>query len=96
MFRLRRENSDLRQVAASRYSSESFVAESPHSRDLINLVRRAAPSRAAILIQGESGTGKELVARMLHYYSDRVGGPFVAVNCKAFAAGVLESELFGH
>jgi DNA-binding NtrC family response regulator len=96
MSRLRRENSDLRQVAASRYSPESIVAESPRSRELINLVRRAAPSRAAILIQGESGTGKELVARMLHYYSDRVGGPFVAVNCKAFAPGVLESELFGH
>jgi DNA-binding NtrC family response regulator len=96
MSRLRRENSDLRQVAASRYSPESIVAESPRSRDLINLVRRAAPSHAAILIQGESGTGKELVARMLHYYSNRVGGPFVAVNCKAFAPGVLESELFGH
>ncbi|HKF30600.1 MAG TPA: sigma-54 dependent transcriptional regulator, partial [Candidatus Binataceae bacterium] len=96
MSRLRRENSDLRQVAASRYSPESIVAESPRSRELINLVRRAAPSHAAILIQGESGTGKELVARMLHYYSDRVGGPFIAVNCKAFAPGVLESELFGH
>src|SRR6202008_1813652 len=60
------------------------------------LVRRVAASRATVLIQGESGTGKELVARLLHYWSDRVGKPFLAVNCKAFAAGVLESELFGH
>jgi DNA-binding NtrC family response regulator len=96
MAQLRRENTYLRQATTSRYSPSGIIAESPHSRELIDLVRRAAPSHAAILIQGESGTGKELVARMLHYYSDRVGGPFIAVNCKAFAAGVLESELFGH
>ena len=72
---------------------------SPRARaaqDLLALVRRVAPSRSTVLIQGESGTGKELVARLLHYWSDRVGQPFVAVNCKAFAEGVLESELFGH
>jgi DNA-binding NtrC family response regulator len=63
---------------------------------VLELVRRAAPSRASVLIQGESGTGKELIARLLHYWSDRVGQPLVAVNCKAFAEGVLESELFGH
>src|SRR6516225_5786055 len=96
MAQLRRENTYLRQATTTRYSPSTIIAESPRSRELINLVRRASPSHAAILIQGESGTGKELVARMLHYYSDRVGGPFVAVNCKAFAPGVLESELFGH
>ena len=47
-------------------------------------------------MQGESGTGKELVARLLHYWSERVGRPLVAVNLKAFAEGVIESELFGH
>lgn len=94
--RLERENRYLRQEVGSTYSPEAFVAESPRSRELLDLVRRVAPSRASVLIQGDSGTGKELVARLLHYWSDRVGQPFVAVNCKAFAPGVLESELFGH
>jgi DNA-binding NtrC family response regulator len=96
MVRLERENSWLRQEVASRYAPDAVIAESARSRELRDLVRRVAPSRAAVLIQGESGTGKELVARLVHYWSDRVGRPFVAVNCKAFAEGVLESELFGH
>ena len=94
--RLDRENRHLRQQVHSRYGPERVVAESPRSQEVLALVRRVAPSRAPVLIQGESGTGKELVARLLHYWSERVGGPFVAVNCKAFAEGVLESELFGH
>ena len=60
------------------------------------MIRRVAPARSTALIEGESGTGKELVARMLHYWSKRAEGPFVAINCKAFADGVVESELFGH
>jgi len=94
--RLQRENRYLRAEVHSRYAPEGIVAESRQSRELLDLIRRVAPSRATVLIQGESGTGKELVARLLHYWSDRVGKPFVAVNCKAFAEGVLESELFGH
>ena len=65
-------------------------------RAVLAMVDRAAPSEATVLIQGESGTGKELVARRLHVQSRRADSPFVAVNAKAFAAGVLESELFGH
>ncbi|MEW6273029.1 MAG: sigma-54 dependent transcriptional regulator [Thermodesulfobacteriota bacterium] len=96
LTRLERENRYLRQEVASRYAPDAMVAESPRSKELLELVRRVAPSKATVLIQGESGTGKELVARLLHYWSERVGQPFVAVNCKAFAEGVLESELFGH
>jgi len=65
-------------------------------RRVLDVVRRAAKSDATVLVSGESGTGKELVARAVHVQSDRVGGPFIAVNCKALAPGVLESELFGH
>ena len=94
--RLARENRYLRAELRTRYSLDSVVAESPRVRDALELARRAATSRSTVLVTGESGTGKELVARAVHYHSDRVGGPFVAVNCKALATGVLESELFGH
>jgi DNA-binding NtrC family response regulator len=94
--RLERENRWLRQEVGTRYGPDAIVAESARSRELLDLVRRVAPSRAGVLVQGESGTGKELVARLLHYWSERVGRPFVAVNLKAFAEGVIESELFGH
>jgi DNA-binding NtrC family response regulator len=96
LSRLERENRFLREEVRARYGPETIVAESAPSRAMLDLVRRVAPSRAAVLVQGESGTGKELVARLLHFWSDRVGKPFVAVNVKAFAEGVVESELFGH
>jgi DNA-binding NtrC family response regulator len=94
--RLARENRYLRAEVKGRYPLEGLVAESVAMRDALDLVRRAARSRSTVLITGESGTGKEMIARAVHYHSDRVGQPFIAVNCKAFAEGVLESELFGH
>jgi DNA-binding NtrC family response regulator len=94
--RLARENRYLRAELASRHGTAAIVAESAAMRNVLDLVRRAAKSDATVLITGESGTGKELIARAVHVQSDRVGGPFVAVNCKALAPGVLESELFGH
>ena len=96
LTRLERENRELRRAVAGRYAPDAMVAESARSIELLALVKRIAPTRSTVLVQGESGTGKELVARLLHYWSDRVGEPFIAVNCKAFAEGVLESELFGH
>jgi two-component system, NtrC family, response regulator HydG len=94
--RLARENRYLRAELRSRYQLDSLVAESSAMREVLELVRRAARSRSTVLITGESGTGKEVIARAVHYHSDRVGQPFLAVNCKAFAESVLESELFGH
>jgi DNA-binding NtrC family response regulator len=94
--RLGRENRYLRAELRTRYSLDAVVAESPRMREALELARRAAASRSTVLVTGESGTGKELVARAVHYHSERVGGPFIAVNCKALAPGVLESELFGH
>jgi DNA-binding NtrC family response regulator len=94
--RLARENRYLRAELRDRRGAPAIVAESDALRGVLDLVRRAARSTARVLVTGESGTGKELVARAVHVHSDRVGGPFVAVNCRALAPGVLESELFGH
>jgi DNA-binding NtrC family response regulator len=95
LTRLRRENQEFRRQLAGR-DGWDIVAESEGMKAVLALVDRAAPSRATVLITGESGTGKEVVARRVHLGSERAGGPFVAVNCRAFADTVLESELFGH
>ena len=69
---------------------------SPAMRDLFALLGKVAPSQAIVLIKGESGTGKELVASTLHKKSELRHRPFVAVNCGAFPANLVETELFGH
>ncbi len=96
LTRLARENRYLRAEVASRYALDAVLTDSAAMREVFDLARRAARSPSTVLITGESGVGKELVARAVHFHSDRVGAPFVPVNCKSFAEGVLESELFGH
>jgi two-component system response regulator FlrC len=68
----------------------------PAMKPVVDALRKVAPTRATVLLLGESGTGKEVAARAIHAMSDRRNGPFVAVNCAALAATLLESELFGH
>jgi DNA-binding NtrC family response regulator len=96
LTRLERENRILREECKQLYALDHLIAVSPQMKEVLALTRRAARGRSTVLISGESGTGKEVIAKAIHYYSDRVGKPHLAVNCKAFAPGVLESELFGH
>lgn len=73
-----------------------IVGKSKEMRELYALIERAAEGNVTVLIQGESGTGKELVARAIHYNSQRKAGPFIAINCAAIPESLVESELFGH
>ena len=76
--------------------TDGIVGNSPAIRTTIEMVHRVANSDATVLITGESGTGKELVARAVHNLSPHRDKPFIAVNCAAMPAPLLESELFGH
>ena len=73
-----------------------LVGASPVMQQVRHLIEKVAPTDASVLVLGETGTGKEIVARNIHYLSKRRGAPFVAVNCGAIPAELLESELFGH
>jgi len=92
---LKRELLRLRETAASPAPS-GIAGTSPAIRKTVEMISRVAESDVTVLITGESGTGKELVARALHDQSSRKGQPFVAINCAAMPAPLLESELFGH
>lgn len=96
----------LRQVESAPVRSDRFdevelfvgmpvVIASARMRGLMAMVKRIAPTSAAVLITGESGSGKELIARALHHYSGRSGKPWIDLNCAALPDHLLESELFG-
>ncbi len=93
---LRREVNRLRREVHKEYSFHQILGKSKPMREVFDLIRRVADSPTNLLITGESGTGKELVAKAIHFNSDRRDGPFIAVNCAAIPEALLESELFGH
>ncbi len=93
---LRAENRTLRRIADLRVGLGAMIGRSNSMAALYDLVERVAKSDFPTLIRGESGAGKELVARTLHYLGPRRDRAFVAVNCTALPAALLESELFGH
>ncbi len=94
--RLKRTNVELKRRLDERFGFEGVIGDSPQMRDVIERLKRIAPTNASVLIQGETGTGKELVAQAIHQNSPRKNKPFVALNCAALSENILESELFGH
>ena len=92
----RQENTYLRKELKNKYKFENIIGSSRKMQIVYNLINKVADTDSTVLIQGESGTGKELVARGLHFNSNRQQHPFVAINCSALRENLLESELFGH
>ncbi len=93
---LKNENRALKTLVRAEGKSIDIIGSSPALASLLSMVDKIAPTTATVLIQGESGTGKELVARRLHFRSERADRPYVVVNCGALQESLLESELFGH
>jgi DNA-binding NtrC family response regulator len=94
--RLIDELAQLRQQMREDYSFHNMMSKSPKMRRVFDLIEQVGPLGSTVLIHGETGTGKELVAQAIHAASDRKQGPWVALNCAALQATLLESELFGH
>lgn len=94
--RLQRDLSVARRQLEDKYSVKGIVAASREMLDLLGMVKRIAPTDTPALILGESGTGKELIAKAIHQESHRSEQPFLAINCSAVPAGLVESELFGY
>lgn len=91
--RLQIENTYFRE---EKQSTEILIGNSTQIQEVKHVIEQVAPSKATVLITGETGTGKELVAQMLHQQSPRKNQLFVAINCAAIPAELMESELFGH
>ncbi len=93
---LAKENQHLRTALHSKYHFENIIGQSEPILEVLSMIERVAQTDSTVLIMGDSGTGKELIAKALHYNSNRSTEPFIPINCGAIPAELLESELFGH
>lgn len=94
--RLVAENLYLRQQLRGKYKFDNIIGNSPAIQQVFARMEKILVTDSTVLILGESGTGKELVARAIHFNGPRKEKPFIAINCGAIPADLLESELFGH
>ena len=94
--RLKAQNLYLQEEIKSVHNFEEIVGSSPPLLEALEKVRRVARTNTSVLITGETGTGKELIARAIHFNSERHDRPLIKLNCAALPTSLLESELFGH
>ena len=90
------ENKLLKEQLQGKYQFDSIISQSGEMEMVLNTAGRVAKSKATVLVRGESGTGKELIARAIHFSSNRKEESLITVNCAALSENLLESELFGH
>lgn len=90
------ELAELRKTLKDRYQFANIIGSSPPMMDVFRTIDQVARTRATVLLIGETGTGKEMIAKAIHYNSDRKDQAFIRVNCGALSGNLLESELFGH
>jgi transcriptional regulator with PAS, ATPase and Fis domain len=93
---LEKQNVTLREELAGRYEFSGMVGRSPEMQKIFDVIRKVATVSTTVLIHGETGTGKELIAKAIHYNSDRRSRSIVSINCGALPKDILESELFGY
>lgn len=90
------ENKILREQLQEKFKFNSIISQSGEMENVLNIVGRVANSKATVMIRGESGTGKEVIAKAVHYASNRKEKPFITVNIASLSENLIESELFGH
>src|ERR1700723_3256526 len=83
-------------MTATATATESFLGSSAAMQEVFRLIERVGPTEASVLLTGESGSGKERAAQLIHEASARRDKPFIAINCGAIPAGLIEAELFGY
>jgi len=93
---LKRENRQLRDQIENYQGKVKIITQDSNMQRILETAKQIAPTDCNVLLSGESGTGKEMVARYIHFNSERAGGPFFAINCGAFTEELLSNELFGH